>query len=168
MKKLLLIICVCLIAAAFTSCKKIAELETVNSTTFGAGNYLVKKGTVAVTTPDTTYVFTAPADQIIFSGDGNYFNINCYRDNTTSLSITSTDKAVSNAITNIYEVHLFGMYKNTAQVYTNITTTNIGTITLGEVNLGETAAKGTFIATAGNGATATAKITGTFDLRLNK
>jgi hypothetical protein len=117
---------------------------------------------------DTTYVFTAPADQITFSGDSTYFNIVCYRDNTTSFNISSTEKAVAYATTNIYELHLFGLYKNAAQVYTNVSTTNIGTITLGDLNLGDTAVKGTFSATAGNGSKAPATITGTFDLKLNQ
>jgi hypothetical protein len=168
MKTKILFLFVCLLAS-LASCKKMEDPQLADNSIFNAGGvYSIKSGNVSISTPDTTYVFTAPADQITFSGDSNYFNIVCYRDNSTSFNVSSTEKAVAYATTNIYELHLFGPYKNAPQVYTNVTTSNIGTITLSDLNFGDIAAKGTFKATAGNGSKAPAQVTGTFDLKLNK
>jgi hypothetical protein len=156
-----LLLAACLIVF-FASCTKINPVPVTD--------YTAKKGTVTITTPDTTYTFTTPGDQVYFSSGDSYFNIACYRDNLTSFNITSTDKVSANSLLNIYEFHLYGLYQNTSQVYTNTTATNIGMITLTDLNTNGNGVTGSFIANiakASNGSqtgTQHYTITGKFNL----
>jgi len=163
MRPLLLVLATCL-TLFFASCTKINPIPVTDAT------YTAKKGTVTITTPDTTYTYTTPGDQVYFSSGATYFNIACYRDNLTSFNITSTDLVSANSLLNIYEFHLYGLYKSTSQVYTNTTATNIGMISLTDLNTNGNGVTGSFtanIAKAGNGSQTSTQyytITGKFNL----
>jgi len=162
--------------ACFSACKKADSLEQVaNSVIADTTTYTLKKGTVTIKTPDTTYVFTAPGDEIHFSGDTSYYNINCYRDQYTSFSITSATGPKLYGASNIYEFHLYGLYQNVSQVYSNVYNNGpIGAIGLTDYLTNSSIATGTFnanIAKVTNGPQATPtyyNISGSFDLKLNQ
>ena len=171
MKSNILLLCA-LLMVIFSDCKKQDSLDSI--ATLDTGTLTLKKGTVTITTPDTTYVFTAPADQIHFAGDSTYYYINCYRDNTTSFSITSLSKPVFNSTSGVSEFHLYGLYQNISQIYNNVSgQPAIGTISIANFNNNGSLVSGSFnadIPKTGNGSQKDAQfyhITGSFDLKGN-
>ncbi|WP_295648563.1 hypothetical protein [uncultured Mucilaginibacter sp.] len=174
--QILLILFFAGLLACFAACKKVDALEKVaDSVIPDTTTYTLKKGTVTIKTPDTTYVFTAPGDEIHFSGDSSYYNINCYRDQYTSFSITSSTGPKLHGTSNIYEIHLYGLYQNVSQIYSNTYNSGpIGTMGLTDYLTNSSIATGTFnanIAKVANGSQANQQyynISGSFDLKLNQ
>lgn len=157
------------------ACKK-ADFVGGNdaASAFNAGaTVVIKSGTVSVTTPDTTYNFTAPGDQITFSGDSTYYNITCYRNKYTSFTIISPAGAKVGGTSPISEFHFYGLYQNVSQVY-NSTNANsqAGTLAVTNFFTNGYAISGTFsshVAKTFNGSQANAQyynITGSFNLNI--
>jgi len=172
-----------LLSSIVMSCQKDQDIKSnaadkADSTSISPDNYLAVKGTLTISTADSTYSFDAAKDSIAFvnvkSGDSSYFGITAInKAHNMSFGISSAGHALSNSATPVAGSQFILKPDNKPSIQyalaDKVTARDFGKISIISFKQDSILAKGTFYTfLSKNDVTKTpaAKVKGTFNLQL--
>ena len=172
-----------LLSSMVMSCQKDQDIKSdtsakTDSTSLAPDNYLAVRGTLTISTADSTYIFDATKDSIAFvnvhSGDSSYFGITAInKAHNMSFGISSAGHAVSKVVTPVAGSQLILKPDNKPSTQyalaDKVAGNDFGKISITSFKQDSVLAKGTFYTFLTKGdviKTPAAKVKGTFNLQL--